>query len=102
MATLHLELQADAASELPMPCMFAEIEVVGRNGRTCTGTRTPSGRTVTSNGWSTTACCGWCSPVSSGLPQTAACWKALDAGGVVVGTSANAREGLAVTTADAP
>ena len=103
MATLHLELQADAGGELPMPGMFAEIELAGPQRENVY--RLP--HAVRQDGdlvW----------VVDSGLLRlvqprvvgdTADHWvvEAFDTGaGVVVGTPANAREGLAVTTADAP
>lgn len=105
MAALHLELLDDGTVELPMPGMFAEVEVVGPQRENVY--RLP--HSVRQDGdlvW----------VVDDGLlrsvrPQvvgdTADHWvvEAFEAGaGVVVGVPPRAREGLAVavTTADAP
>ena len=103
MATLHLELQADAAGALPLPGMFAEIEIVGplrENVYRLPHAVRQDGDTV------------WIVDDgvlrSAGPPvvgDTADGWvvEAFDAGaGVVVGTPPRARDGLAVTAADAP
>ena len=105
MAALHLELLDDGTVELPMPGMFAEVEIVGPQRENVY--RLP--HSVRQDGdlvW----------VVDDGLlrsvrPQvvgdTADHWvvEAFEAGaGVVVGVPPRAREGLAVavTTADAP
>ena len=103
MATLHLELMDDGPVELPLPGMFAEVEVVGPQRENVY--RLP--HAVRQDGdmiW----------VVDNGLLRsvqprvvgdTAEHWvvDAFDSGaGVVVGAPPRAREGLAVTTADAP
>ncbi|MCY4373563.1 MAG: hypothetical protein OXC31_07270 [Spirochaetaceae bacterium] len=103
MATLYLELVNDGFVELPMPGMFAEVEVVGPQRENVY--RLP--HAVRQDGdmiW----------VVDNGLLRsvqprvvgdTAEHWvvEAFDSGGgVVVGAPPRAREGLAVTTADAP
>ena len=103
MATLHLELAADAAGASPLPGMFAEIEIVGpqrENVYRLPHAVRQDGDTV------------WI--VDDGVLRsveppvvgdTADGWvvEAFDTGaGVVVGTPPRARDGLAVTAADAP
>ena len=103
MATLYLELQADAAGELPMPGMFAEIEIVGplrENVYRLPHAVRQDGDTVWIVDDGVLRSVG--PPV---VADTADGWvvEAFDTGaGVVVGTPPRARDGLAVTAADAP
>ena len=103
MATLHLELEADEAGALPMPGMFAEIEMVGplrENVYRLPHAARQDGDTV----WIVVD--GVLRSVAPPVVgDTADGWvvEAFDAGdGVVVGTPPRARDGLAVTAAAAP
>ena len=103
MATLHLELPADAAGAMPMPGMFAEIEIVGplrENVYRLPHAVRQDGDTVWIVDDGVLRSVG--PPV---VGDTADGWvvEAFDTGaGVVVGTPPRARTGLAVTAADAP
>ena len=103
MATLHLELQADEAGALPMPGMFAEVEIVGplrENVYRLPHAVRQDGDTVWIVDDGVLRSVG--PPV---VADTADGWvvEAFDtAAGVVVGTPPRARDGLAVTAADAP
>ena len=103
MATLHLELQADEAGGLPMPGMFAEIEVTGplrENVYRLPHAVRQDGDTVWIVADGVLRSVG--PPVAG---DTADGWvvEAFDNGaGVVVGTPPRARDGLAVTAAAAP
>ena len=102
MATLHLELQADGA-DVPMPGMFAEIEIVGPLRENVY--RLPHAvRQDDDTVWIVDG-----DALRSVRPpvvgDTADGWvvEAFDAGaGVVVGAPPRARDGLAVTAAVAP
>ena len=103
MATLYLELQAGEAGALPMPGMFAEIEIVGplrENVYRLPHAVRQDGDTV----WIVVD--GVLRSVGPPVVgDTADGWvvEAFDAGaGIVVGTPPRAREGLAVTAAEAP
>ena len=103
MATLHLELQSAAAGALPLPGMFAEIEIVGplrENVYRLPHAVRQDGDTVWIVDDGVLRSVG--PPV---VGDTAQGWvvEAFDTGaGVVVGTPPRARDGLAVTAADAP
>ena len=102
MATLHLEMQADEAGALPMPGMFAEIDIVGpvrENVYRLPHAVRQDGDTVWIVDDGVLRSVG--PPV---VGDTADGWvvEAFDTGaGVVVGTPPRARDGLAVTAADA-
>jgi len=103
MATLHLDLAADEADAVPMPGMFAEIEIVGplrENVYRLPHAARQDGDTVWIVDDGVLRSVG---PAVVG--DTAGGWvvEAFDTGaGVVVGTPPRARDGLAVTAAAAP